>query len=82
MEYVLIIGHDIDFEAFNFKNKYVIGIDEGAYLALKAGVKLDVAIGDFDSIDQDKLEYLKKNTKVIELSARKNDTDTGAALKL
>ena len=35
MEYVLIIGHDIDFEAFNFKNKYVIGIDEGAYLALK-----------------------------------------------
>ena len=50
MEYVLIIGHDIDFEAFNFKNKYVIGIDEGAYLALKAGVKLDMAIGDFDSI--------------------------------
>lgn len=82
MEYVLIIGHDIDFKAFNFKNKYAIGVDEGAYLALMAGVRLDVAIGDFDSIDQDKLAFIKKKTKVIELPTHKNDTDTGAALKL
>ena len=42
----------------------MIGIDEGAYLALKAGVKLDVAIGDFDSIDQDNWNILRKILKL------------------
>lgn len=82
MEYVLIIGHDMDFSRFNFQGKYVIGVDEGAYTALKNGVKLDVAIGDFDSIDQEKLELIRQNTTVITLPDKKNDTDTGAALKL
>ncbi len=82
MEYVLIIGHDMDFSKFNFSNRYIIGVDEGAYVALQHGVKVDVAIGDFDSIDMDKVDYLKKNTKVIELPQEKNDTDTMAALKL
>ncbi|MDE7384351.1 MAG: thiamine diphosphokinase [Anaeroplasmataceae bacterium] len=82
MEYVLIIGHDMDYSKFNFKNKYVIGVDEGAYQALKNGIKLDVAIGDFDSIDQEKLEFIESQTKVIQLPDKKNDTDTSAALKL
>ncbi|MDE5714570.1 MAG: thiamine diphosphokinase [Anaeroplasmataceae bacterium] len=82
MEYVLIIGHDMDFSKFNFSNRYIIGVDEGAYVALQNGVKVDVAIGDFDSIDADKLNYLKSNTEVIHLPQEKNDTDTMAALKL
>ncbi|MDE5546835.1 MAG: thiamine diphosphokinase, partial [Anaeroplasmataceae bacterium] len=77
-----IIGHDMDYSKFNFKNKYVIGVDEGAYQALKNGIKLDVAIGDFDSIDQEKLEFIESQTKVIQLPDKKNDTDTSAALKL
>ncbi len=82
MEYVLIIGHDMDFTRFNFQNRYVIGVDEGAYVALKNNVKLDVAIGDFDSIDPEKLAYIKEMTKVIQLPQEKNETDTMAALKL
>ncbi len=82
MEYVLIIGHDMDFTRFNFQNRYVIGVDEGAYVALKNNVKLDVAIGDFDSIDPEKLAYIKEKTKVIQLPQEKNETDTMAALKL
>ena len=82
MEYVLIIGHDMDFSKFNFTNKYVIGVDEGAYIALQNGINLDVAIGDFDSVDAKRLAYIKSKTQVIELSPMKNDTDTGAALKL
>lgn len=82
MEYVLIIGHDMDFTRFNFQNRYVIGVDEGAYVALKNNVKLDVAIGDFDSIDPEKLAYIKGKTKVIQLPQEKNETDTMAALKL
>ena len=82
MEYVLIIGNDMDFTRFNFQNRYVIGVDEGAYVALRNNVKLDVAIGDFDSIDPEKLAYVKGKTKVIQLPQEKNETDTMAALKL
>ncbi len=82
MEYVLIIGHDMDFTRFNFQNRYVIGVDEGAYVAIRNNVKLDVAIGDFDSIDPEKLAYIKGKTKVIQLPQEKNETDTMAALKL
>lgn len=82
MEYVLIIGHDMEFSKFNFKGKYLIGVDEGAYIALKNGVELDVAIGDFDSIDAEKLSFIQSKTKTIILSDKKNDTDTWAALKL
>lgn len=82
MDYVLIIGHDMEYSKFNFKDKYVIGVDEGAYRALKNGIKLDVAIGDFDSIDQEKLKWIQSKTKVILLPEKKNDTDTGAALRL
>ncbi len=82
MEYVLIIGHDMDFSKFNFKNKYLIGVDEGAYVALKNNVPIDIAIGDFDSIDEDKLSYIESKTKVIKLSKEKNETDTEAALAL
>lgn len=82
VEYVLIIGHDMDFTQFNFQGKYVIGVDEGAYTALINGIQLDVAIGDFDSIDKEKLAYIESKTKVIVLPDKKNDTDTGAALKL
>lgn len=82
MEYVLIIGHDINFDQFNFDNKYIIGVDEGAYVALTKGIKLDVAVGDFDSIDEEKLKYIEGKTKVIKLSKKKNETDTEAAMKL
>ncbi len=82
MEYVLIIGHDMDFNKFNFKDKYVIGVDEGAYIALKNNIKLDVAIGDFDSVSKENLNLLEDYTKVIKLPEKKNDTDTAAALKL
>lgn len=82
MEYVLIIGHDMDFSKFNFKNKYIIGVDEGAYVALKNNVRLDVAIGDFDSINQEKYDYISSLTKIIKLPPEKNETDTEAALAL
>lgn len=81
MEYVLIIGHDIDFNKFNFKNKYIIGVDEGAYIALKEGIKLDLAIGDFDSVNEEKFKYICENTSVIQLPIEKDDTDTLAAVK-
>ncbi|MDE5566017.1 MAG: hypothetical protein K2I77_03415, partial [Anaeroplasmataceae bacterium] len=62
MEYVLIIGHDMDFSKFNFKNIYIICVYEGSFVDLLYIVKLDVAIGDFDSINQEKYDYISSLT--------------------
>lgn len=60
----------------------IIGVDGGAVALLEAGVRVDVAIGDFDSISAENLQLLKdKAEKVIELPAEKDLTDTEAALE-
>lgn len=82
MEAVLIIGHDINLSDYDFNNKYIIGIDEGAYIAYKNGIHLDVAIGDFDSIDRTNYSLIKDWTNTIKLNPIKDDTDTMAAINL
>lgn len=82
MEAVIIIGHDINLCEYDFKNKYVIGVDNGAYIAYKEGIHLDLAVGDFDSISIDEYELICKYTKTIKLNPIKDETDTLYALKL
>lgn len=62
-------------------HQFIIGVDGGAIALLKAGLPIDLSIGDFDSISPSDLEVLKKKSKkVIELPAEKDKTDTEAAL--
>ena len=80
MDVCFIIGNNIDLTNIDFKNKIVVGIDKGAYLAYKAGIKLDYAVGDFDSISAQELEDLKNYTNIVKLNPIKDDTDTLHAL--
>ena len=82
MDVYFIIGNNVDLTKYDFTNKIVVGIDKGAYLAYLANIKLDCAVGDFDSISANELESLKQYTKVIELNPVKDDTDTLHALRL
>lgn len=82
MDCYLIIGNNIDLNAYNFTNKLVVGIDRGAYLAMKNNIKLDYAIGDFDSISAEELNELFSYTKVIKLDPIKDLTDTEYALEM
>lgn len=82
MDYVLIIGNNIDLTKYDYNNKYVIGVDKGSIRAINAGVKLDEAVGDFDSITKEELNMLYKLTKVTKLDPIKDDTDTAHALGL
>jgi thiamine pyrophosphokinase len=82
MDAYLIIGKRIDLSKYKFDNNLVIGIDKGAYLAYKAGIKLDYAVGDFDSISAQELEDLKNYTNIIKLNPIKDDTDTLHALRM
>lgn len=80
MEYILIIGHDVTLKDYDYKNKYCIGIDEGAFLAFQEGIPLNLAIGDFDSISISKKKQLETYTSVIQLEPKKDNTDTKEAL--
>lgn len=82
MDVCFIIGNNIDLAKYDFNNKIVVGVDRGAYLAYLANIKLDYAIGDFDSISRDELEVLSSYTKVVKLNPIKDDTDTLYALKM
>lgn len=82
MDVCFIIGGNIDITAFDYTNKIVVGIDKGAYLAYLADIKLDYAIGDFDSISAYELEELKGYTNVIKLDPIKDETDTLYALRM
>ena len=61
-----IILKNADLKQFN-KNDFdiVIGADSGALLAVKNNIILDIAIGDFDSVNNEEFELIKKNSKEI-----------------
>lgn len=82
MDVYFIIGNNCDLTRYDFTNKIVVGVDKGAYLAYLANIKLDCAIGDFDSISANELKELSTYTKVIKLNPVKDDTDTHYALKM
>lgn len=68
----------------NFKKEsgdFVIGVDHGTIVFRNHGIKVDLAIGDFDSLDEEELAYLNEIDEVISLPREKDDTDTEAALK-
>lgn len=59
-----------------------IGADKGALLLAQNNIEMEVAIGDFDSIDQKELPFIEKHAKkLICLNPIKDDSDSEAALK-
>lgn len=82
----IIITGKIDFkikDIFTFEpNDYIIGVDSAAISAIRQNIKLDLAIGDFDSVNQEELELIKKESKTIKrLNPVKDETDTLSALR-
>ncbi|MEA4821306.1 MAG: thiamine diphosphokinase [Erysipelotrichales bacterium] len=64
------------------ESDYVVGVDLGAYQLFQNEVRIDLAIGDFDSIGKADLEIVKKvSKKCIILDKNKDETDLEAALK-
>ena len=82
MDAYFIIGNNVDLTKYDFTNSVVIGIDRGAYVAYLSNVKLDYAVGDFDSISAQELKTLESYTNVIKLNPIKDETDTLYALRM
>ena len=76
----LFAGGDLTYYEYDFD--YFVGFDRGSLFLLKNGLSLDMAVGDFDSITEDELLYIKHYcSNIVSASAEKNDTDTELALK-
>ncbi|HEO0319991.1 TPA: thiamine diphosphokinase [Streptococcus agalactiae] len=76
----LFAGGDLTYFEYDFD--YFVGIDRGSLFLLKNGLSLDMAVGDFDSITEDELLYIKHYcSNIVSANVEKNDTDTELALK-
>jgi thiamine pyrophosphokinase len=65
----------------DYNPNMVVAIDGGCKSALNASVPLDLAYGDFDTLEEDNFSKLEPlNIEVIRLSPIKNVTDTHGAL--
>ena len=54
----------------------VIGVDAGCLYLIEKGINIDLAIGDFDSVDEKQYKLIKeKSKKIIKLNPIKDDTD-------
>ncbi|MGM9948225.1 thiamine diphosphokinase [Floccifex sp.] len=62
------------------QNAHYIGVDAGALKVIEQNLKLDFAIGDFDSIDSEKLSYLKTICPVYQFPVMKDETDSELAI--
>jgi len=82
---IIWIGHNVDPIALSPKKAdgdFLIGVDRGALRLAEAGRKMDLAIGDFDSVSEEELERVKTAAdKTIILPQRKDESDTEAAYR-
>ncbi len=83
MRAVLILFNIKKINKEYLKDALIIGVDRGALIATKEGIKLDIAIGDFDSVNDMEFDLIKNNTKkLIKLNPIKDKTDTSEAIEL
>lgn len=79
MPKVMLIAALAESIPYDVDMKY-IGVDHGAYLAMKQEIPLLCAIGDFDSTSLDEKEKLSQYTNIVSLPERKDETDSEAAI--
>ncbi|MCF7924083.1 MAG: thiamine diphosphokinase [Candidatus Izimaplasma sp.] len=75
--------NDYDFRKLYFEevNEFIIGVDSGLEYLLELDKPIDLAVGDFDSIDNEAYKLIEnKCKKIIRLEKRKNKTDLAYAL--
>ncbi|MBW1650529.1 MAG: thiamine diphosphokinase [Deltaproteobacteria bacterium] len=78
----IIIANGNFNNSINTEKSLVIAADGGANAAIKAGIKIDVAIGDFDSALPENIKKLTmQGVKLIKYPADKDKTDLELAIR-
>ncbi|QWC00433.1 thiamine diphosphokinase [Mycoplasmatota bacterium] len=67
---------------FEEVNEFVVGVDSGLEYLINLDKKIDLAVGDFDSIDPEVFSQIKSKCKnIIQLEVKKNKTDLAYTLE-
>lgn len=65
----------------SLRNPYIIGCDDGSLWLMEHGERVDLAMGDFDTVGQEGLKkLLDAQIPIIRVQAEKDETDTELAL--
>lgn len=76
---------DVAYQRFYTDNCWVIAADKGYEEATRLGLKVDVAVGDFDSLSEPNLARLlgneEQSTRVIKYPSDKNESDLELAIR-
>lgn len=82
MKKVVVVTPPVNEEllkAFDFSGfDLIVGVDRAVELLKKTSIKIDIAVGDFDSLDH--MEMLEDITVVVKLAEIKDHTDTYEAV--
>ncbi|HHX69524.1 MAG: thiamine diphosphokinase [Miniphocaeibacter sp.] len=66
---------------YSSKADFIIAVDKGAESLIANNIKIDLLVGDFDSISEKSLNILKeRKTSIKKLEIEKDESDTEAAL--
>lgn len=85
MRGVIVVGNNLSptFAKRECDGAFVVGADKGALYCCKNRIKMDLAVGDFDSLsEEEKRNVLAFADKSVALNPIKDDTDTAHALSL
>lgn len=79
MKILILAGRKTELPAEKFD--FTIGVDRGSLYLTEGSKDLDLAVGDFDSLNQSEFEQVKAHAKqLIKLPAEKDETDLEVAL--
>ena len=88
MKYLIVAGGTVDeqFAVDIIKNggyEVIIAVDAGMDFCYKSRIMPDVIVGDFDSVEQEALEFFlgQEQMDIHRLNTEKDDTDTEYALR-
>lgn len=74
-------NYDFDKMYFEEADQFIVGVDSGLQYLLDNNVNIDLAVGDFDSLQQKFIDDVKKKSKqVIQLEKSKTMTDLAYAI--
>ena len=77
--YIFVPGLDFDLKNMDdLNNSFVIAVDQALEILINCGIRVDLAVGDFDSL---KNQTLLKNVNHLKFNSKKDFTDTYLALK-
>ena len=86
MKILIVAGGELDNELLKetvreMGEPFVIGADRGALRLIQNNIKMDIAIGDFDSVEEAEKEMILSAAESEVLQSEKDDTDTEHAFR-